>query len=90
MAEGDFTVRSGVSGGDELGQLGEALDNLLEDKVQSLARAEKEAEQLNESVLQVLEAVAQMSERDLTVSVPVTADVAGPVADASRIRRYLS
>ncbi len=82
VAEGDFSVRSGVTGSDELGRLGAALDGLLEDKVQSLARAEREAEQLNESVLKVLEAVAQMSERDLTVSVPVTADVAGPVADA--------
>jgi methyl-accepting chemotaxis protein len=82
LAEGDFSVRSAVTGGDEVGRLGVALDGLLEDKVQTLARAEAASDQLNESVLQVLEAVAQMSERDLTVSVPVTADVAGPVADA--------
>jgi methyl-accepting chemotaxis protein len=82
LAEGDFSVRSAVTGRDEVGRLGVALDGLLEDKVQTLARAEAASEQLNESVLQVLEAVAQMSERDLTVSVPVTADVAGPVADA--------
>ena len=82
VAQGDFSVRAQVGGSDELGQLGRALDNLLEDKVQSLARAEADAEQLNDSVLSLLEAVAQMSERDLTVSVPVTADVAGPVADA--------
>ena len=82
VSEGDFSVRSAVVGSDELGQLGEAFDSMLEDKVQSLARAEAEAEQLNDSVLQLLEAVAQMSERDLTVSVPVTPDVAGPVADA--------
>ena len=48
-----------------------------------LAEAEgEEADKLNDSVLQVLEAVAKLSERDLTVTVPVTADVAGPVADA--------
>ncbi len=82
VAEGDFSVRSAVSGTDEVGRLGAALDGLLEDKVQSLARAEAASEQLNNSVLQVLDAVAQMSERDLTVTVPVTADVAGPVADA--------
>jgi methyl-accepting chemotaxis protein len=82
VAGGDYSVRSAVQGEDELGQLGVALDALLEDKVQSLARSEREAEQLNDSVLQLLEAVAQMSERDLTVSVPVTPDVAGPVADA--------
>ena len=82
LAQGDFSVRSAVTGADEVGRLGVALDGLLEDKVQTLARAEAASDQLNESVLQVLDAVAQMSERDLTVSVPVTADVAGPVADA--------
>ena len=82
VAEGDFSVRSEVTGSDEVGRLGVALDGLLEDKVQSLARAEAESEQLNDSVLQVLDAVAQMSERNLTVTVPVTPDVAGPVADA--------
>jgi twitching motility protein PilJ len=82
LAGGDLSVRSEVTGTDEVGRLGVALDGLLEDKVQSLAQAETAAAQLNESVLQVLNAVAQMSERDLTVTVPVTADVAGPVADA--------
>jgi len=82
LAGGDLSVRSEVTGTDEVGRLGVALDGLLEDKVQSLAKAEAAADQLNESVLQVLDAVAQMSERDLTVTVPVTADVAGPVADA--------
>lgn len=82
LADGDFSVRSEVTGDDEVGRLGVALDGLLEDKVQTLARAEEASDQLNESVLQVLDAVAQMSERDLTVTVPVTADIAGPVADA--------
>jgi len=82
VADGDYGVRTQVDGEDELAELGSALDGLLEDKVTSLVRAEEENEQLNNSVLRLLEAVAQLSERDLTVTVPVSPDVTGPVADA--------
>ena len=82
VAEGDWETRTEVTGRDEPGQLGEALDGLLEDRVSTLARAERENEVLNESVLRLLDAVGRLSERDLTVLVPVTPDVTGPVADA--------
>ena len=82
VAAGDYEVRSGIDTGDEVGALSRAFDHLLEDKVQTLARTEQENEQLNNSVIQVLRAVSQLSQRDLTVKVPVTEDVAGPVADA--------
>lgn len=82
VAEGDYGVRTGLSGSDEFARLGAALDELLQDKVTTLVDAEEENERLNESVLRLLEAVARLSERDLTVTVPVSADVTGPVADA--------
>ena len=82
VAEGDYGVRTGLNGSDEFARLGAALDELLQDKVTSLVDAEEENERLNESVLRLLEAVARLSERDLTVTVPVSADVTGPVADA--------
>jgi twitching motility protein PilJ len=82
VAEGDYGVRTGLDGSDEFARLGAALDELLQDKVTSLVDAEEENERLNESVLRLLEAVARLSERDLTVTVPVSADVTGPVADA--------
>jgi methyl-accepting chemotaxis protein len=47
-----------------------------------LAEAQQENEQLNNSVVDLLQAVAQLSQRDLTVHVPVSEDVTGPVADA--------
>ena len=72
----------GLTGSDEFARLGVALDALLQDKVTTLVDAEEENERLNESVLRLLEAVARLSERDLTVTVPVSADVTGPVADA--------
>ncbi len=82
VTEGDYGVRTGLTGSDEFARLGTALDELLQDKVTTLVDAEEENERLNESVLRLLEAVARLSERDLTVTVPVSADVTGPVADA--------
>ena len=82
VAAGDYEVRTGIDTGDEVGALSRAFDHLLEDKVQTLAQAEQENERLNNSVIDVLRAVSQLSRRDLTVKVPVTEDVAGPVADA--------
>jgi len=57
---------------DEFGQLSRAFDNLLDDRVSRLAEAERENEDLNNSVVQLLQAVAQLSNKDLTAKAPVT------------------
>ncbi len=82
VSSGDYHARTAVSGDDELGQLGVAFDELLEDKVATLVQAEQENERLNTSVISLLQAVSTLSQRDLTIKVPVTEDVTGPVADA--------
>ncbi|MCP5424262.1 MAG: HAMP domain-containing protein, partial [Gammaproteobacteria bacterium] len=82
IADGDFNVRSDLAGNDELAELGQALDNLLQERVVTLVQAERENEILNDSIIALLQAVSQLSQRDLTVRVPVTEDVTGPVADA--------
>ena len=82
VSDGDYYARTETKGSDELGQLAEAFDHLLEDKVATLVQAEKENEMLNESVISLLNAVSKLSQRDLTIKVPVTEDVTGPVADA--------
>lgn len=82
VAAGNIDARAKVGGFDEIGVLGDALDKLLDEKVSTLARAERENAQLNDSVINLLRAVARLSKRDLTVKVPVTEDVTGPVADA--------
>ncbi len=82
VSEGEYAVRCAVDGRDELGKLAGALDGMLEDKVMTLAQAESENERLNDSVLKLLEAVDELSRRDLTVAVPVSADVTGPLSDA--------
>jgi methyl-accepting chemotaxis protein len=82
LADGDLDARTGIASNDELGQLGKAFDNLLDDRVNTLAAAARENEQLNQSVIEIMQAVSRLSSRDLTVKVPVTADVTGAISDA--------
>ncbi len=82
VAKGDLDARTGLKSNDELGQLAQAFDEMLQDRVSTMSKVEDENEKLNNSVIRLLEAVSDLSERDLTVSVPVAEDVTGPVADA--------
>lgn len=85
VSDGDYYARTEVVGSDELGELGQAFDHLLEDKVATLVRIEKENTNLNMSIIALLQAVSKISQRDLTIKVPVTEDVTGPVADALNV-----
>ena len=82
LAAGDYDARTGLQSQDELGQLGRSLDTMLDDRLAGLAKAEKENDQLNDSIIELIEAVSTLGERDLTVSVPVAEDVTGAVADS--------
>ncbi|HRF44544.1 MAG TPA: methyl-accepting chemotaxis protein [Candidatus Competibacteraceae bacterium] len=82
VGQGNYAARTGLTGADELSELGHAFDQMLNERVHALVEAEHENERLNDSIISLLQAVSQLSQRDLTVKVPVTEDVAGPVADA--------
>jgi len=82
VSAGDFGVRTGLTGGDELAELGHGFDQLLDERLANLAKAEQENDSLNVSVISLLQAVSQLSQRDLTVKVPVNEDITGPMADA--------
>lgn len=85
IAQGNYDQRASLSGSNELAELGTALDELLADRVTSMASAEEENERLNESVARLLEGVSRLSQRDLTTTLPVSQDVTGPVADAMNL-----
>jgi methyl-accepting chemotaxis protein len=83
VAKGDFKARSYIKTHDELETLSTAFNGLLDDRLMALAKAEQENEQLNNSIIKLLQVSHQLSlQRDLTVQVPVTEDVTGPLADA--------
>jgi methyl-accepting chemotaxis protein len=82
VAAGDLEARTGLQTKDEIGQLATAFDGLLDEKVAELARAQRENEQLNNSVIEIMTSVAQLAQRDLNVKVPVSEDVTGAVSDA--------
>ena len=82
VTDGDLDARTGLQSSDELGELAAAFDSMLEDRVSSMNRVSEDNEKLNNSVIMLLEAVSDLSNRDLTVQVPIAEDVTGPVADA--------
>jgi len=82
FTKGDFDVRAKVIGTDELAQLSGAFNNLLNDRALTLTKIDDEHQELNQSVFSLLKAVADLSEKDLTIRADVTEDATGPVADA--------
>jgi len=82
LNEGDKNVRTDIKGKHELALLGTALNQLLDERDKSEQHIQQENERLNDSVFALLESVADLSERNLTVRATVTEDVTGPLADA--------
>ena len=79
---GDFEALSAVTSKDEVGDLGRTVNSLLQERVAALAKAEKENDTLNNSVIGLLGTVADLSQRDLTVRAPVTEDIIGTLGDS--------
>jgi methyl-accepting chemotaxis protein len=83
LSAGDFAARTGLGPGDELGALGRSIDTLLDERVSGLERTARESEELNDSVIEIMQAVGTIAtSKDLTLRVPVTENVTGAIADA--------
>ncbi len=80
--EGRLDARSQMRREDELGELSNAFDKLLDERVAQLSDTERENDQLNESIVELLKSVAQLSKKDFTTRVPVFEDVTGAVGDS--------
>ena len=82
MTQGESHLRANSTHPDEIGKLSRQFDKMVDEREASRKAIEEENEQLNDSVLLLLQAVAQLANKDLTVHVPVSGDVTGAVSDA--------
>jgi len=85
VRQGDSTARSQLKSDDEIGAMAQQFDSMMDEREAANARTSKENGELNNSVLVLLQSVAQLSRRDLTVKVPVAEDVTGAVSDALNV-----
>lgn len=79
---GDTEARTRLDSKDELGQMATVLDTLLDEKEEALARQAAENKKLNASIIELIQSVFKISQRDLTVRVPVAEDITGAIADS--------
>ena len=81
--EGDLQARANLRRNDELGQLSDAFDKLLDERLATMAQAEKESEKLNESVIGLIKAVGKLAqEKNLAMRIPVSEDITGAISDS--------
>jgi len=79
---GQLNARVKVESQDELGDLGNAINQLMDEKVSSLAEAEADNEKLNNNIITMLRSLQRVTDKDFTVSIPVTDDIMGTVASS--------
>jgi methyl-accepting chemotaxis protein len=80
---GDFDARAKLETQDEFGELGGALDKLLDDRLATMNLAQKENDSLNNSVIDIMQVVGTIATtKDLGMKVPVGEDITGAISDA--------
>jgi methyl-accepting chemotaxis protein len=82
ISAGDFHARAQLLGNDQLSQLGRTFDQMLDERMAVQQQTDQENKQLNDSVFMLLEAVADLNERNLTARAQIPEDATGPLADA--------
>ena len=81
LGRGDLSNKATVKTGDELGQLGDTLNQTI-DRLQGLIQTASDRDKMQHQVMDLLSVVSTAAEGDLTVKAEVTADALGSVADA--------
>lgn len=82
LARGDLQARTQLAPRDEVGEAGHALDQLLDGRLAQLHHVARENETLNQSVVNLLQTVFQMSNKDLAARAEVTEDIIGTLSSS--------
>lgn len=88
LADGDTTARANMYSVDEIGILGRHFDKMIDQLEAVNNKTKQENEDLNNSVIILLQAVAKLAQGDLTVHVPIAQDITGLVADGLNLLCY--
>src|SRR5690606_3651838 len=79
---GNLKARVRLLQKDELGDLGQAFNILLDERIHTLEEQSLENEQLNHSIISLIRALGAIAQKNLTIKVPVSADITGTISDA--------
>lgn len=80
--KGNLKARVRLMEQDELGDLGRAFNALLDERINTLEEQAQENEQLNNSIISLIRALGAIAQKNLTIKVPVSADITGTISDA--------
>ncbi|HMW00889.1 MAG TPA: HAMP domain-containing methyl-accepting chemotaxis protein, partial [Acidobacteriota bacterium] len=91
---GNFEARAAILSEDELGQTSTNLNAML-DNVLTLIQSQEEREQIQHSIMKLLDEISGVAEGDLTQEAEVTAEMTGAIADSfnfmiGELRRIIS
>lgn len=79
---GNDKARVRIHANDELGDLGRAFNRLLDERIKTLSEQSQENETLNTSIIGLIRTLGAIAKKDLSIKVPVSADVTGTISDA--------
>jgi methyl-accepting chemotaxis protein len=82
VEEGDLESEAKVVSSDELGTMASAFNNMIGTTRELIETRQKEHDQLQDSIIGLLEEISALSEGDLTVRATVREDATGTVADS--------
>ncbi|PKL51493.1 MAG: hypothetical protein CVV37_06195 [Nitrospira bacterium HGW-Nitrospira-1] len=81
IGRGDLSKKVAWTRSDEMGELGETINNTIE-RLKKLVQSDEERAKAQENIINFLNLLSSASEGDLTVKAEVTSDVFGSVGDA--------